>query len=139
MRERNFILCYRGADIYGFVHRTFLEYFCAAELLHRFEKERSLSFEQLRDDVFGQHWQDETWNEVLRLICGMIDPKFAGMLIEFLTEQKCDRDQFLRHNTYFNDTELDVGGLANLLLAADCLFDGLCCMNNKEAKRCRIL
>jgi hypothetical protein len=123
LRERNFILCYRGADIYGFVHRTFLEYFCAFEIVQQFEKTRSLSFEQLRDDVFGQHWQDDTWNEVLRLICGMIDPKFAGMLIEFLIEQQCDRDQFLRHNTYFNDTELDVGGLANLLLAADCLFD----------------
>jgi len=123
LRERNFILCYRGADIYGFVHRTFLEYFCAFEIVQRFEKTRELSFEELRDDVFGKHWQDETWNEVLRLICGMIDPKFAGILIEFLIEQKCDRDQLLRSNAEFNDTDLDVGGLANLLLAADCLFD----------------
>jgi predicted NACHT family NTPase len=29
--ERNFILCLYGADFYGFVHRTFLEYFCAME------------------------------------------------------------------------------------------------------------
>ncbi len=31
LRLRNFILCFVGADSYAFVHRTFLEYFCAAE------------------------------------------------------------------------------------------------------------
>jgi hypothetical protein len=72
LRERNFILCYRGADTYGFMHRTFLEYFCAVEIVHRFEKQRTLTFDQLRAtnslEIFGQHWQDETWHEVLRLI-----------------------------------------------------------------------
>jgi GTPase SAR1 family protein len=87
LRHRNWILCDRGADTYSFVHRTFLEYFCAVEIVHRFEKQRTLTFEQLRDEVFGQHWQDETWHEVLRLICGMIDAKFAGELIEFLIEK----------------------------------------------------
>ena len=33
LRSRNFILCYLGADSYGFVHRTFLEYFCACEFV----------------------------------------------------------------------------------------------------------
>lgn len=84
LRERNFILCYRGADTYGFVHRTFLEYFCAVEIVNRFEKQRTLTFEKLRDEVFGNHWQDETWHEVLCLICGAIDPKFVGQLVEFL-------------------------------------------------------
>lgn len=84
LRERNFILCYRGADTYGFVHRTFLEYFCAVEIVNRFEKVRSISFEELRDRVFGGHWQDETWHEVMRLICGMIDANFAGQLVECL-------------------------------------------------------
>ncbi|MBD2328492.1 NACHT domain-containing protein [Alkalinema sp. FACHB-956] len=83
-RHRNWILCDRGADTYGFVHRTFLEYFCAMEIVHRFEKSRELTFEQLRDEVFGGHWQDETWHEVLRLICGAIDSQFAGQLIESL-------------------------------------------------------
>jgi predicted NACHT family NTPase len=42
LRSRNFILCDRGGDTYGFVHRTFLEYFCATEIVRRFEKKRSL-------------------------------------------------------------------------------------------------
>jgi NACHT domain len=93
LRERNFILCYRGADTYGFVHRTFLEYFCAVEIVNRFEKVRSISFEQLRDEVFGEHWQDETWHEVLRLICGMVDAKFALELIDFLVDTKNSEEQ----------------------------------------------
>ena len=84
LRDRNFILCYRGADTYGFMHRTFLEYFCAVEIVHRFEKQRTLTFEQLRDEVFGQHWQDKTWHEVLRLIFGMLDVKFAGEVSRWL-------------------------------------------------------
>jgi Trp operon repressor len=106
LRERNFILCYRGSDTYGFVHRTFLEYFCAIEIVHRFEKQRTLTFEQLRDEVFGSHWQDETWHEVLRLICGMLDMKFTGQLIEFLMEQDSKPNNF-----------------ENVLLSSECLLE----------------
>ncbi|NES19054.1 MAG: NACHT domain-containing protein [Symploca sp. SIO3E6] len=122
LRERNFILCYRGADTYGFVHRTFLEYFCAVEIVNRFEKQRTLSFEQLRDEVFGEHWQDETWHEVLQLICGMIDAQFAGELIEYLQEQECDRKEFLSEVPW-QKGRLESGGLSNLLLAADCVSE----------------
>jgi predicted NACHT family NTPase len=87
LREHNFILCYCGADTYGFMHRTFLEYFCAVEIVYRFEKQRTLTSEQLRDGVFGLHWQDETWHEVLQLICGMMETKFAGEIIECLMSE----------------------------------------------------
>ena len=49
------------ADAYGFIHRTFLEYFCAKGFVRRL-REESYSLEDLRDDVFAQHWQDETWH-----------------------------------------------------------------------------
>jgi hypothetical protein len=104
LRERNFILCYRGADTYGFMHRTFLEYFCAVEIVHRFEKQRTLTFEQLRDEVFGGHWQDESWREVLRLICGMLNEHFSIEVIDFLREQR---------NTW--------GKSINLVVASQCL------------------
>lgn len=71
LRNHNFILCDRGADTYSFVHRTFLEYFCATEIVYRFNQrgtEGGITFEVLRDEFFGQHWQDKTWHEVLRLI-----------------------------------------------------------------------
>ncbi|MEG4231862.1 hypothetical protein QUA40_07080 [Microcoleus sp. Pol11C3] len=90
LRERNFILCYRGADTYGFVHRTFLEYFCAVEIVNRFEKRRTLTFEQLRDNVFGYYWQDEAWREVLKLISGMLDTRFIKEIIDYLVARSDD-------------------------------------------------
>jgi predicted NACHT family NTPase len=51
LRQRDFILCHRGNDYFGFVHRTFLEYFCAAEFAYRFGKrgtEGGLTLEQLQ-------------------------------------------------------------------------------------------
>lgn len=82
LRERNFILCLYGPQQYGFVHRTFLEYFCAAEIVYRFEKQQTLSFEELKTDIFLAHFRDETWHEVLRLICEMIDSKFTVEIVE---------------------------------------------------------
>jgi len=106
LRTRNFILCFLGADSYGFVHRTFLEYFCAWEFVWQFKETQTLTIERLIDEVFGAHWQDESWHEVLRLICGMIDVIFAGKIIDFLI-----------------DLDINNSGLynfSNLLLASKC-------------------
>jgi hypothetical protein len=125
LRDRNFILCYRGADTYSFVHRTFLEYFCAKEIVNRFNKrgtEGGMVFEVLRDEIFGQHWHEETWHEVLRLICGLVDAKFAGELIEFLMGVEVDRSLFLSEEEW-EKGKLKPEGLMNLLLAADCFSE----------------
>ncbi|MBW4693231.1 MAG: NACHT domain-containing protein [Lyngbya sp. HA4199-MV5] len=114
LRHRNFILCDRGADTYGFVHRTFLEYFCAVEIVNRFEKQRTLTFEQLRDEVFGNHWQDETWHEVLNLICEMIAEDTAAALIDFLIQQ--DTNEIYGKCLIALPIRID-----NLLLASRCL------------------
>ncbi|MEO1124895.1 MAG: HEAT repeat domain-containing protein [Cyanobacteria bacterium J06639_16] len=125
LRERNFILCYRGADAYGFVHRTFLEYFCAVEIVYRFEKQHTLTFKQLHDDVFGQHWQDDTWHEVLRLVCSIVDDKFAGRLIEFLIFQKIDLSKESRKNRPSREGMLflDEKAISHLFLAFECLLE----------------
>ena len=117
LRTRNFILCDLGGNSYGFVHRTFLEYFCAWEFVWQFEKDKTLTIEQLIQDVFGSHWQEESWHEVLRLVCGMIEPKFVAGIIDFLLNQKVDRSAFLE------DNRLKEEGLSNLLLAADCFVE----------------
>jgi GTPase SAR1 family protein len=85
-RERNFILSLYGANLFGFVHRAFLEYFCATAFVNQFEKTQKLSFEGLKTEAFGKHSQDQSWHEVLRLICGMLAPEFTANIIEFLTE-----------------------------------------------------
>jgi hypothetical protein len=87
-RERNFILSLYGANLYGFVHRAFLEYFCATAFTHKFEKTREMTIDELKQDVYGAHWEDRSWHEVLRLICGLIDEKFAGEIISFLADEE---------------------------------------------------
>jgi predicted NACHT family NTPase len=114
LRSRNFILCFLGADSYGFVHRTFLEYFCACEFVERFGKrglEGGLTLEELKTEVFGKHWQDESWHEGLRLITGMIDSSFAGQIIDYLIELN-GKDQWFANPFY-----------RNLFFAAECLSE----------------
>ncbi|WP_271252917.1 NACHT domain-containing protein [Pseudanabaena sp. Chao 1811] len=118
LRTRNFILCDLGGNSYGFVHRTFLEYFCAWEFVWQFKESQTLTIEQLIHDVFGNHWQDESWHEVLRLISGMIEPIFVAEIIDFLLEHKVDKSAFLDE---FG--RLKKEGVSNLLLAVDCFVE----------------
>ena len=83
LRQRNFILCFVGADSYAFVHRTFLEYFCAAGFVHRFNVAKTLDIDGLIA-LFDQHCRDDEWREVLRLICGQIDESFVARIVERL-------------------------------------------------------
>jgi hypothetical protein len=84
LTERNFILSYSGADRFSFVHRTFLEFYCASWFVERLQVSQTLTFEALRDEVFEGHWRDEKWHEVLRLIAGMVSVEHAKELIEYL-------------------------------------------------------
>jgi energy-coupling factor transporter ATP-binding protein EcfA2 len=102
LRERNFILCLYGPQVYGFVHRTFLEYFCAAEIVDQFEKLQTLSFDELKTEIFLAHFRDETWHEVLRLICGIIDSKFTGKLVEFLVSHAKIKNLILSNDIRFD-------------------------------------
>ncbi|MBN1341848.1 MAG: NACHT domain-containing protein, partial [Phycisphaerae bacterium] len=92
LRERNFILCFIGANSYAFVHRTFLEYFCADDLRHRFESERTIAEDDLWRNVYAPHWTDEIWHETLCLLGGMISPAVLAGIIEHLLNEK-DQDQ----------------------------------------------
>ncbi len=106
LRTHNFILCDIGSNYYAFVHRTFLEYFCAWSYIWQLEAQ-TLSIKEIKTEVFGNHWQDESWHEVLRLIAGMIlDPKFVGEIIEYLMAQDGESANY-----------------TNLFLAANCLAE----------------
>ncbi|MEH1813375.1 MAG: HEAT repeat domain-containing protein [Nostoc sp.] len=106
LRTRNFMLCFLGADYYAFVHRTFLEYFCAWEFVWQFKETQTLTIEELKNEVFGKHWQDESWHEVLLLISGMIEPRFVGEILDYLIAQDGEEEKFV-----------------NLFLAAKCLVE----------------
>jgi hypothetical protein len=112
LRQRNFILCFVGADSYAFVHRTFLEYFCAADFVHQFNVAKTLDLDGLIA-LFDQHCRDDEWREVLRLICGQIDEQFVGKIINKFAS-KC-KDRFSSWNGFEYVDEL--------ILALNCLAE----------------
>ncbi len=123
LRERNFILCYLGADNYAFVHRTFLEFFAAWAFVWEFKETRKLTLESMINDVFGQHWREGSWREVLRLIAGMVDAMVVGQVIEFLMAQQVNFADHLTRDPSFYDKRLKRDAIGNLLLAVDCLAE----------------
>ena len=103
LRERNFMLGYLGDRQYAFIHRTFLEYFCARDLKYRLERTSSLTVDGLRL-LFRERWREDEWHEVLRLLCGLIGGEYAAQCAsELLTQGE------------------QVDGHRAVLLAAECL------------------
>jgi hypothetical protein len=83
-RERNFILSRFGSEAYGFVHRAFLEYLSADDIVHRFQAEHAWTPNELASEVFGRHHRDPFWREVLLLVAGMIDARDTGRAVRHL-------------------------------------------------------
>lgn len=83
LRERDFILTFFGPHGWGFVHRTFLEFFSAWAIVREFETHR-LTFDDVKQ-IFLQHWADTDWHEVLRLVAarleGPLTAELAGVLL----------------------------------------------------------
>jgi hypothetical protein len=103
-------------DTYSFVHRKFLGYFCAAEIAKRFKSGQFLTFDRLRDNIFGQYWRSEHRLRSLTLICGLIEPEPAGKLVEFLIGQKVDRVDYLDR-----EDRATPEAFKHLQLAGECL------------------
>ncbi|MEU3512218.1 NACHT domain-containing protein [Streptomyces longwoodensis] len=80
-RERNFILSRYGSEVYGFVHRAFLEYLAASDIVRRYEQ-RELSDDDLLDKVFRQRASDPHWHEVLLLIVAQTGERFAARAVD---------------------------------------------------------
>ncbi|WP_316769646.1 HEAT repeat domain-containing protein [Streptomyces sasae] len=81
LQERNFILSRFGGEVYGFVHRAFLEYLAAADIAHRYNQ-REWNEEELIDEVFAHRAQDASWHEVLLLLVGQVDERVAARAID---------------------------------------------------------
>jgi hypothetical protein len=79
LRERTYILAEIGESIFGFVHRTFMEYFAASHARAEFNRRRA-DYSWLTQEVFGAHWQRDEWREILLLLIAML--KDQGSPIE---------------------------------------------------------
>lgn len=84
LRERNFILSRYGGEVYGFVHRAFLEYLAADDIAYRYKEIREWDREGLITHIYEQRITDPAWHEVLLLLVGMLPDQDAGHVIDRL-------------------------------------------------------
>jgi hypothetical protein len=71
LMERTYVLAGVGERVFGFVHRTFMEYFAACRCLAQFNARKS-DFIWLTRGIFEMHWQMPEWEEVLLLLTAML-------------------------------------------------------------------
>jgi hypothetical protein len=91
LSERDFMLCSIGDVQFAFVHRTFLEYFCAREYMHHLANAGSKD-ELL--EVFRIRWSDDAWHEVLRLVCAMAGPDLTSELVRELLRAGAEKNDW---------------------------------------------
>ncbi|WP_328461301.1 HEAT repeat domain-containing protein [Actinoplanes sp. NBC_00393] len=85
LQTRSFVLGRAGHADYRFVHRTFLEFYCAWAIVERFKRHES-SFEEIRT-LFRERWADPGWRETLRLVAGQLRVPLAADLVELLVTE----------------------------------------------------
>ncbi|MFD7028786.1 HEAT repeat domain-containing protein [Streptomyces sp. NPDC059917] len=86
LHERNFILSRYGGDVYGFVHRAFLEHLAAADIAHRYREEGEWTPEELVERVVAVRADDPAWHEVLVLLIGQLDVTAATAAVDHLLD-----------------------------------------------------
>ncbi|MFF0408935.1 HEAT repeat domain-containing protein [Kitasatospora sp. NPDC004745] len=87
LRERNFILARYGGEVYGFVHRAFLEYLAAADVVRRYTVDREWTPQELIEEVFARRVDDPTWHEVLLLVVNELSEADAGRVVDHLLDR----------------------------------------------------
>lgn len=81
-------------NLYGFVHRTFQEYFAAADIYERYQQEVDPT---ILSDFLSEHLHDPHWHEVILLLLGKLKRKPVTALLRQILEGKIKsrRSQFV--------------------------------------------
>lgn len=80
LRERDHVLCHLGGDRFAFVHRGFLEYFCADWLYERVRRKPSTAEHDLFN-IFNRYARVAVWGEVLALGILALAPEVADPML----------------------------------------------------------
>ncbi|MFC3895342.1 DUF4062 domain-containing protein [Lentzea rhizosphaerae] len=84
-QHRNFILSRFGPNLYSFVHRAFLEFFCADAVVRRFQREQSITLDNVVA-LFVERCGDTSWREVLRLLASVLAEHHVGEIARRLLD-----------------------------------------------------
>ncbi|MFF9119040.1 HEAT repeat domain-containing protein, partial [Streptomyces massasporeus] len=82
LRERNFILSRYGGEVYGFVHRAFLEYLAATDIIQRIKDDWDRTPKQYAEEIVTEHAADPAWHEVLLLLIGELGERAAAAAVD---------------------------------------------------------
>ncbi|MEV6066041.1 HEAT repeat domain-containing protein [Nocardia sp. NPDC052001] len=77
-RVRSSLLAHLGGEIYGFIHRAFLDYLTAVDLHHRWI-DNELTDQQVIS-LFHDTADDPAWSETLSLLATMVPTALAALL-----------------------------------------------------------
>ncbi|MFF3208036.1 HEAT repeat domain-containing protein [Streptomyces sp. NPDC002962] len=86
LRERNFILSRYGGEVYGFVHRAFLEYLAATDIIQRIKDDWDRTPKQYVEEIVTAHAADPAWHEVLLLLIGELGERAAAAAVDRILE-----------------------------------------------------
>lgn len=82
LRERNYVLGLLGGQVFGFLHKAFLEYLTAEEILHRFRSHQWQPSDM--EGLFRAHWQEDSWLEPLTLTSGLLQDDRPSLIVDLL-------------------------------------------------------
>lgn len=117
LRERNYVLGLLGGQTFGFLHKAFLEYFSASEILHRYHTHQ-WQFSDL-DFLFRDHWEYPAWSETLILVIAAFLNEEPDQAIAFL------QAVLARTNPWTLDTPPHFAALAVRCLSEGTLDTGI--------------
>jgi hypothetical protein len=87
LRERNYVLCLFGGDVYGFVHRFFADYFLSRHIVARYSglsEATRLDLPTLLRDYFVKFALTEFWYEPLQLVIRKLNSSDADAVLRAL-------------------------------------------------------
>jgi hypothetical protein len=84
LRERAYLLCYRGDNTYSFIHRSFLEYFAALNWSEAYANGEYEHPEDFFDTIISTRWRDATWHETFRFLIALLKNPIAVKCLDLL-------------------------------------------------------
>jgi hypothetical protein len=106
-----------GESIYGFVHRTFQEYFAASDVYERYKQDEDPT---IISDFLEEHLHDPHWREVILLLLGKLGRKPVTVRLRQILDGKI-KSQRSRYTNILNQ---------DLFFVCDCLLEEIAIEND---------
>ncbi|PKV98896.1 NACHT domain-containing protein [Nocardia fluminea] len=124
-RTRNSILAHFGAGVYGFIHRSFLEYIIADDMSTQL-REGEIDKQKVIA-IFEQRSGDPEWQEVLKLLADMLPERLATECVLPLIQRGHQFEGSYYHTedegNYWDDFRLDTRCVLAWTILCRAIFD----------------